>query len=95
MPGPSEKEMRIREAHAYNGVMRQTVEGVKLKGGPRDGKTFRPGTKWPMYLHGNGTAMLAAMGDRVLAGRSKTKGCYVVQKVGSTVVHYQWREARS
>jgi hypothetical protein len=73
--------------------MRQTVEGVPLKGGPSNGKTFRPGTRWPMYLHGNAQAMLASLGDRVLAGRSKVKGCYVAQRSGAKVVFYEWKVA--
>lgn len=75
--------------------MRQTVEGVALQGGPRDGKIFRPGTKWPMYLYENGTVLPASKGDRVLAGRSKVKACYVIHKVEGKVVGYVWKEAAS
>lgn len=76
--------------------MRQKVDGAPLKGGPSDGKTYMPGTRWPTYLYRNGERMPAAMGDRVLRGRSrKADGCYVIEKEAGKVVGYVWTEVNS
>jgi hypothetical protein len=74
--------------------MTKRVEALKLSGGPSDGNACEPVTKWPIYLAADGTRMTTTMGDRVVNGRSATKGCYVLQRDVSTgrPSGYSWTE---
>lgn len=73
--------------------MTRVMEPVFLSGGPSDGSTYRPTTKWPMYLNADGEKIHASLGDRIVQGRSATKGCYVQQRDMATVrvTSYAWR----
>jgi hypothetical protein len=74
--------------------MTQRIEPAPIKGGPLDGQTFRPVTRWPNYLDASGEPLAAKHGDRIMSGRDATsKGCYILERFPST--SYGWREAKS
>ena len=76
--------------------MTKRIEPQPLSGGPSDGKTYRPETKWPMYLDHAGEMLPAGKGDRIVNGRSAVKACYVLQRDWPTgkVTGYCWVEAK-
>lgn len=78
----------------YLGCMTNQVTAVKLTGGPSNGGSFKSVSRWPLYLHADGTKMLAGLGDRIMNGRSRAyAGAYVRQNDFRTgrVTGYAWR----
>jgi hypothetical protein len=71
------------------------VDPVPLVGGPLDGQTYRPVSRWPAYLDESAKPVLASKGDRIIIGRDRyAKGVYRSVKPGATPTAYQWRVAQ-
>jgi hypothetical protein len=60
--------------------MTQRRPPVPVIGGPLDGQTIAPGTKWPLYLDDQGVKLPSFKGDRVFRGvdhHGMPKTCYI------------------
>jgi hypothetical protein len=74
--------------------MTERIKPVRLYGGPRDGQTYRPATRWPTYLDENCHTLPTDTGDRICRGSSARRGCYVRQVTTPTsqTLGYVWTE---
>ena len=95
MPGLPVTEREIwafRNKYMYSVAMTIRTQSAPLVGGPLDGQTYHPVTRWPFYLSDEGKPLRALDGDRIFGRRpyrgKGPKSCYIRRNNPGQPVHY-------